>query len=56
VTQLAEPDPDDSGPYERIAGDTSEEEQEQEKEKKNSSQVASSHQRQFGQLGRMLVS
>jgi hypothetical protein len=49
AAMLAEPDPDDSGPYERIAGDSSEEEEEE-----KSTPAASSQQRQFGQLGRML--
>ena len=42
-----QPGLDDSGPYERIPGDTSEEEEQEE----NKTVIETSHQRKFGQLG-----
>ena len=47
---LTEPDPDDSGPYERIPGDTSEEETE---DKVAVATATATQYRKFGELGRM---
>ena len=47
-----EPDPDDSGPYERIAGDLSSDEEEGKRGGATTGQT-SSQQRTFGELGRM---
>ena len=48
-----EPDPDDSGPYERIAGDLSSDEEEGRKGAAAATEGTLSQRRKFGELGRM---